>query len=73
MTRITESEIELLAIQRLEGLKYQYLHGGVIAPDGVAPERSSYEDVLLVNRLKEALLRINPEIPEHLIDQAIKP
>lgn len=72
MPYLTESEIELLAIQRLEGLKYQYLHGGVIAPDGVAPERSSYEEVLLVNRLKESLLRINPEIPEPLIQQAVK-
>lgn len=70
--RITENHIELLAIQLLEKLGYQYMHGSHIASDGDAPERSSYEDVLLKSRLQRAILRINPGIPVATQEQALK-
>tara|TARA_R110002073_G_scaffold245531_1_gene408247 strand:+ start:8405 stop:8578 length:174 start_codon:yes stop_codon:yes gene_type:complete len=52
MTRITENEIELLAIEIFEGLGYDYLHAPDIAPDGDNPERQRYEEVVLVDRLQ---------------------
>jgi len=72
MTKITESTIELLAIQRLESLGYHYLYGPDIAPDGTHPERDSYDRVLLLQRLKHAVRRINPDIPEDAQNEAIK-
>ena len=72
MTKITESAIELLAIQRLESLGYHYLYGPNIAPDGHSPERDSFEQVLLVNRLKNAVRRINAGIPTDAQNEAIK-
>jgi len=45
MTKITESAIELLAIQRLESLGYHYLYGPDIAPDGHSPERDLFYSV----------------------------
>jgi len=72
MTKITESAIELLAIQRLESLGYHYLYGPDIAPDGHSPERDSFEQVLLLNRLKTAVLKINLGIPADAQKEAIK-
>ena len=72
MTRITENHIELLSIQRLESLGYHYLYGPDIAPDGHSPERDSFEQVLLLNRLKTAVRKINPGIPVDAQNEAIK-
>jgi len=72
MTKISETHIELLAIEGLEALGYQYVYGPDIAPDGITPERSSYEDVLLLERLQNAVRRINPTIPIAAQDEAIK-
>lgn len=72
MTKITESAIELLAIKKLEDLGYHYLYGPDIASDGSHPERDNYEQVLLLQRLKHAVRRINPEIPVDAQNEAIK-
>ena len=62
-SKISEEAIELLAIEHLEAAGYTYLHGGIIAPDGDAPERDSYEDVLLIGRVEAAINRLNPHVP----------
>lgn len=72
MIKITENDIELWAIEELENLGWEYIHGAVIAPDGDAPERSSFSDVLLVERLKNAIARINPDIPYEAQLEALK-
>ncbi|MCL4481867.1 MAG: type I restriction endonuclease subunit R [Bacteroidetes bacterium] len=72
MTKITESAIELLAIKKLEDLGYLYLYGPDIASDGANPERVAYDQVLLVQRLKLAVKKINPEIPAEAQNEAIK-
>lgn len=72
MTKITESAIELLAIQHLESLGYHFLYGPDIAPDGHSPERDLFEQVLLLNRLKTAVRKINPGIPVDAQNEAIK-
>lgn len=71
-SKLTESAIEELAIKRLEALGYHYLHGNVIAFDGPAPERTSYADVILVERLRSAATRINPHLTSAQYDEAIK-
>lgn len=70
--KITESEIEKFAIELLEKQGYQYIYAPDIAPDSKTPERESFEDVLLVDRLQEAVGRINPEIPADARADAIK-
>lgn len=72
MTRITENHIELLTIERLEALGYAYLNGPEIAPDGDSPERDSFEQVLLLHRLEQAIHRINPSIPSNARQDALK-
>ncbi|MEY2792051.1 MAG: hypothetical protein RJA76_43 [Bacteroidota bacterium] len=63
MTRLFEDDIEQLAIEELQALGYHYLYGPDIAPDGEFPERESYGDILLNNRLKAAISNLNPTIP----------
>ncbi|MCB1616875.1 MAG: type I restriction endonuclease subunit R, partial [Pseudomonadales bacterium] len=66
MTKLTESAIEDFAIERLQALGFEYVHGSEIAPDSESAERARWEDVLLAGRLEKALQRINPErsLPE---------
>lgn len=72
MTRITEHSIEDFAIKLLEHLGYEYTYAPSIAHDGEHPERSSYEEILLTNRIVEAVQRINPTIPTAAQEEAIK-
>ncbi len=61
--KITESAIEKFAIELLEKRGCQYIYAPSIAPDSETPERESFEDVLLLERLRTAVGRINPTIP----------
>lgn len=72
MTRITEHSIEEFAIELLEKLGYEYIYAPNIAPDGETPERQTYEQVLLVERLQNAVKRINKSIPADAQAEAIK-
>jgi len=72
MTKITENTIEKFTIELLEHLGYQYIYAPDIAPDGEKPERNSYEDVLLTERLQNAIRRINPTIPINSQVEALK-
>src|SRR5690554_2615974 len=72
MTRITEHSIEDFAIKLLEHLGYEYIYAPSIAHDGENPKRSSYEDVLITAHLKEAIKRINPNVPIEAQEEALK-
>jgi type I restriction enzyme R subunit len=72
LTRITEHSIEDFAIKLLEHLGYEYIYAPSIAHDGENPERSSYEEILLTNRMAEAVRRINPTVPAAAQEEAIK-
>lgn len=72
MTHITEHSIEEFAIELLDKMGYEYVYAPNIAPDGETPERETYEQVLLVDRLKNAVKRINKSIPADAQAEAIK-
>jgi type I restriction enzyme, R subunit len=63
LNKITESQIETLAIELLQQQGYEYLPGVEIAPDSKTPMRSTFDEVLLLDPLKLALDRINPTVP----------
>ena len=65
--KITETDLELHAIELLESQDYQYL-----APEVQEQERDSLGEVILKDRLKQAIYRINPDKPEDVCDQAFK-
>jgi type I restriction enzyme R subunit len=72
MSTLTESQIEAFAIEQFKSLGYEYVYAPDIAPDGKTPMRSSFADVVLVERLRDAVRRINKGIPHDVQDEAIK-
>jgi len=71
-TLFLESVVEEAAIDWFKGLDYQYLPGPDIACDGIKPERASYADVILADRLRTVLHAINPNIPVNALEDAFK-
>ncbi len=67
---MTEDQIEQLTLETLRQMEWEVLNGADIGPDGSA-ERA-YRDIVLNNRLAGALIRINPQIPGHILDEAYK-
>ena len=72
MDKITESAVEAFAIELLERQGYRSSYGPDLAPDGDTPARASFEDILLVDRLRIAVARINHTVPSEARDDAIK-
>ena len=72
MTRVTESEVEDAALAWLAGLGYAVVHGPDIGPEGPAPERGSYDEVLLAGRLRKALARLNPHLPAETLEDVLR-
>ena len=59
---IKEQALEELAIRWFQDNGWDYLSGSDIAPD------SDYRQVLLQGELREALTRLNPQIPAAVLD-----
>jgi type I restriction enzyme R subunit len=57
-------------IEWFKQLGYEYKFGPEISPGGILVERD-FKDVILEKRLKSALKRLNPDLPEKAIDEAI--
>jgi len=72
MRQLSESNIEIAAIAALQDLGWNHLHGLAIAPEAEKSERASFEQVLLLARLRRAIARVNPAIPEEAQEQALK-
>lgn len=72
--KYTESDLERATMEWLEELGYGVVGGPEIAPppDGERPERASYLDVVLVERLKSAIARFNPDIPGEVKEEALR-
>lgn len=70
MKFITEDRIEAYNLELLDTLGYGYKHSYTLEPEGAAPERQSFSDVLLKHRLTQVLARINPHIPPETRQQA---
>ncbi len=67
---MNEDQIEQFILETLRGMNWQILHGPDIGPDGNS-ERD-YRDTVLNERLKAALLKLNPSIPQPALDEAFK-
>lgn len=63
MKPITENIIEQLAIQILGSVGWEYANGKDISPEGLSCERESFSQIVLLNRLRTAIAKINPTIP----------
>jgi type I restriction enzyme R subunit len=64
MNILTEEEIEQIALQTLKDQGYEIINGATI-------ERP-YNEVVLTNRLQNAIDKINPEIPAEIREEALR-
>ena len=71
MSKTTESTLESSVLDWLQALGYQTGFAPELAPGSANPERESYQQVLLTQRLRAALRRINPQAPTAAIESAI--
>ena len=72
MTAITESDVEQSALAWLEGLGWNIAHGPNIAPDTTGAARADYGQVILAQRVRDALVRFNSDLPAEALDDAFR-
>ena len=72
MTHLNESTIEHHAIALFKELGYTYAFGPDISPDSDHPERKDYGDTLLLERLRHAIHRLNPEAPKDIREESLR-
>ena len=68
--RVTESDVEQAALDWLATHGWAIGHGPEIAPDTPGAERADYGEVVLHGRLRSALARLNPDVPDDALDDA---
>lgn len=72
MISFNENVVEQAALECFSQLGYERVHGPDVAPGENRAERQSYEDVVLLGRLRDALHRINPDADSSLVEDALK-
>ncbi|MCA3644028.1 MAG: type I restriction endonuclease, partial [Methylobacterium sp.] len=72
MAYLSEAVIEQVVLDHLGGLGYALATDAEIGPDGTAPEREAYADVVLLKRLTAAIERLNPTIPAEARGDALR-
>ena len=71
-SHFTESVVEEAALAWLESAGWQVRNGAEIAPGEPAAERDDYGQVVLAQRLRDALARLNPALPAEALDDAFR-
>jgi type I restriction enzyme R subunit len=72
---VNEDAVEQAMLQWLAGLGWSIAHGPDISPpDARTPgaDRASYREVVLAQRLRDAIVRLNPHIPAGAHDDALR-
>ena len=72
MKPITEDKIETFALEVLKSIGWEYIHGLSIAPGAEQAERESFEQIVLVDRLRKSVSVLNPNIPYDAQEQAVQ-
>jgi type I restriction enzyme R subunit len=70
--QFNESTVEEAALSWFAELGYAIAHGPSIAPGEPEAERESFGDVILVKRLRDAIDRLNPDIPAEAREEAFR-
>lgn len=68
---INEDQLEQLCLQWFRETGWEYVHGPEIAPEAVSSERADYRDVVLKDRLANAVSRLNPELPDSAVHDVV--
>jgi type I restriction enzyme R subunit len=68
---MTEGVVEEACLEFFRTLGYHTLHGPEIGPGGASQERRSWDDTVLVGRLRDGVARINPDLPASSVDSVV--
>jgi type I restriction enzyme R subunit len=66
-----EDVVEQACLDLLRALGFSTVYGPDIGPGGDHQERSSWDEVILIGRLRDAVTRINPELPAASVDAVV--
>lgn len=72
MSGFNESTVEEAALYWFGELGYTVAHGPHLAPGEPAAERGSFAEVVLVERLREGIRRLNPTVPEDAREETLR-
>ena len=72
VSAITESDVESAALSWLADTGWRTAHGPDLAPGTPGAARADYGDVVLPQRLRNALARLNPCLPADALDDACR-
>ena len=69
---LSESTFEATVLDWLASLGWAVAHGPDIAPALPSTERADYGEVVLHGRLRSALARLNPDVPDDALEDALR-
>lgn len=69
---LTESVVEETVLQWFAALGYRVIFGPDIEPDKPDAERKEFTEVVLADRLRHALQRLNPDVPPDALEEAFR-
>jgi type I restriction enzyme R subunit len=69
---LNEASVEAQLLAHLQALGYAVAHGPEIAPGEPGAERADYGQAILVGRLRRAIARLNPHLPENVQADALR-
>lgn len=71
MSKMTESDIEIMTVEQLQAIGYEYVYGPDIEPSGIKPLRA-YNQVILQEKVLAAIKRLNPHLSGEQCQEALK-
>lgn len=71
MNQLSESNVEEVCLDWLAELGWQVVRGSHMAPEAAGAERDDYGQVILERRLRESLVRLNPDLPASALTDAL--
>ena len=69
---VSEADVETAALSWLSSLGWQIKQGPDIAPDNPGAERNDFTQVVLEERLRNALLNLNPDFPPSALETGLR-
>lgn len=72
MSRFTESGVEEALLAWLKNLSWHARNGSDFIPGGPLSERAEYGKITLVQRLHDALARLNPNLSKEPLEDAFR-
>lgn len=72
MDIFNEGMLEVSVLELLKSMDYDYAFGPELSPGGRYQERADHKEVILPLRVREALSRINRDLPEEALEDAYR-